>query len=279
MPEQQMGEEQMKALQEKIKQMSPEELKEFQKKQCIFCQIISGKVQSKKVFEDESTIGILDINPANPGHILLLPKEHYSIMPQIPEDDIGHLFMTAKALSNAMLRALEVQGTNIIVANGVAAGQRAQHFMIHVIPRKENDGLKFEIPQKTNKLEDLEEIRKKLVENLGGKAKEEKESIEPVALPKKVVEAEFEEKTEEEKVPQKKKETIKESPISQKSKISGNLENSKNFQSKKKQIKKPTAKKEKKPKKEIEEKEETEKEPISEESANLDDIARVLGAK
>lgn len=246
MPEQQLDEEQLKTLQEKIKHMSPEELKEFQKKQCIFCQIVSGKVQSKKIFEDESTIGILDINPANPGHVLLLPKEHYSIMPQIPEDEIGHLFMTAKALSNAMLKALEVQGTNIIAANGVVAGQRAQHFMIHIIPRKENDGLKFEIPQKTNKLEDLEEIRKKLVENLGGKAKKENVGIEPVALPKKVVEAEFEEKTEEEKVPQKKKKIVKKSKT-----------------------------KEEKPTEKIKE----EKEPISEESVDLDDIARVLGAK
>ena len=81
MPQQQMTEEQVKELQEKIKNMSPEELKEFQKKQCVFCQIISGKVQSKKVYDDEKCIAILDINPANPGHVLLLPKEHYSIMP------------------------------------------------------------------------------------------------------------------------------------------------------------------------------------------------------
>jgi len=131
--QQQMSEEQIKELQEKIKQMSPEELKEFQKKQCIFCQIVSGKVQSKRIFEDDTSLGILDINPANPGHILLMPKEHYSIMPQIPEQDIVHLFMLTKSLSNAMLRSLEVQGTNIIVANGVVAGQRAQHFMIHII--------------------------------------------------------------------------------------------------------------------------------------------------
>ena len=148
-PQQQMSEEQIKALQEKIKQMSPEELKEFQKKQCIFCQIIAGKVQSKKVYEDEEVIAILDVNPSNPGHILIMPREHYSIMPQLPEDEIGHIFMVAKALSNATLSALEVQGSNIIVANGVVAGQRAQHFMIHLIPRKENDNIGFQIPQKT----------------------------------------------------------------------------------------------------------------------------------
>lgn len=142
MPQQmQMTEEQQKALQEKIKKMSPEELKEFQKQQCIFCQIIAGKVPSKKIFEDDKTIAILDINPAAQGHILLLPKEHYAIMPQVLETEIGHLFSISKKLSQAMLRGLKVSGTNLFIANGFAAGQKAQHFMIHIIPRKEGDGI------------------------------------------------------------------------------------------------------------------------------------------
>jgi len=116
-PQKQMSEEQVQALQEKLKNMSPDELKEFQKKQCIFCQIVSGKVQSKRVYEDEHVIAILDVNPANPGHVLIMPREHYSIMPQIPDEDVSHIFLVAKALSNALLRALEVQGSNIIVAN------------------------------------------------------------------------------------------------------------------------------------------------------------------
>ena len=139
MPEQNMSEEQLKALQEKIKSMSPEELKEFQKKQCIFCQIIAGKVQSKKIYEDDKVIALLDINPANPGHILLLTKEHYSIMPQIPDEEVSYVFMVVKSLSNSMLRGIDAQGTNIIVANGIAAGQRAQHFIVHIIPKKKND--------------------------------------------------------------------------------------------------------------------------------------------
>ncbi|MEK6869603.1 MAG: HIT domain-containing protein, partial [Nanoarchaeota archaeon] len=171
MPEQQTQEqlspEQVKALQEKIKNMSPEELKEFQKKQCIFCQIIAGKVQSRKVYEDDSVIAILDVNPANPGHMLIMPKEHYSIMPQMPDEETGHIFAVAKALSNAALRSLEVQGSNIIVANGVAAGQRAQHFMVHLIPRKENDNLNFQMPQKTIEDAELKKIRKVLADSLG----------------------------------------------------------------------------------------------------------------
>ncbi len=163
---QQMSEEQAKELQEKIKNMSPEELREFQKKQCIFCYIIAGKVQSKKVYEDDKCLALLDINPANPGHILLLPKEHYTIMPQLSEEEITHLFVIARTISNALLRALEVQGTNIIVQNGIAAGQKAQHFIIHIIPRKEEDGITFELPQRKIPEKELELIKNQLEKNL-----------------------------------------------------------------------------------------------------------------
>lgn len=185
MAEENMNQEQMKALQEKIKQMSPEELKEFQKKQCIFCQIVSGKVQSRKIYEDEKVLAILDINPANPGHLLLLMKEHYSIMPQIPEDEIPHIFMVAKALSNSMLRGIDAQGTNIIAANGIAAGQRAQHFMVHIIPRKENDGINFVLPQKAMTEKEIESIGNKLIASLSGSLKEEETTIAtPITAPK-----------------------------------------------------------------------------------------------
>ena len=139
-------EEQMKELQEKLKNMSPEELKEFQQKQCIFCQIVSGKVSSKKIYEDDICIVILDINPANPGHVLLMPKEHYAIMPMLPENVLSHMAKISKQLSSIMLKALNAEGTTIFIANGVSAGQRAQHFMIHIIPRKENDGVGMDIP-------------------------------------------------------------------------------------------------------------------------------------
>ncbi len=137
----QLTEEQRKAYEEKIKNMSPEELRQLQKQQCIFCQIISGKIPSKKIFEDQHCLAVLDINPATRGHLLLLPKEHYSIMPQVPSEELSHLFSISKLLSRVQLRALRVSGTNIFIANGPAAGQRAQHFMIHLIPRKEGDNL------------------------------------------------------------------------------------------------------------------------------------------
>ena len=198
MPEQ-MTEEQAKELQEKIKRMSPEELKQFQKQQCIFCQIVAGKVPAKKVYEDELSIAILDINPAAPGHILLLPKEHYAIMPQVQEKESSHLFLVAKYLSQVMLKALKVGGTTLFIANGLVAGQRAQHFLLHLIPRKEGDGLlpgeeKYLEVQVQQKVQQL--VEKRLNELLG--------------IKKEVVRAEASGRGEEKKAPVKEKEVKRE---------------------------------------------------------------------
>ncbi len=146
MPEE-MTEEQRQALQEKLKNMNPEELAQLQKQQCIFCQIISAKIPAKRIYDDEIAIAILDINPASKGHLLLLPKEHYMIMPQVPDGVLAHLFLLSKKLSQTLLRTFKVGGTSIFIANGQVAGQRAQHFMIHVIPRKEGDNL-LPLPEK-----------------------------------------------------------------------------------------------------------------------------------
>lgn len=134
-------EEQRRQWEEKVKNMSSEELQELQRQQCIFCQIIAGKIPSKKVYEDALCLAILDINPAAKGHLLLLPKEHYAIMPQLPEKVLGHLAIVSKNLSQVLLKLLRADGTTLFIANGAAAGQRAQHFMMHLLPRKTGDGI------------------------------------------------------------------------------------------------------------------------------------------
>lgn len=128
--------------------MTPEQIQELQKQQCIFCHIVAGKVASKKIYEDEHVLAILDIHPANPGHLLLIPKKHYAIMPQMPADIVGHMGKVSKALSKMLLRSLQCQGTNILTANGVAAGQKAPHVIVHIIPRNPDDHVPFSLPEK-----------------------------------------------------------------------------------------------------------------------------------
>lgn len=234
-------------MQERLKNMTPEELKEFQKKQCIFCQIIANKVPSKKIYSDDVCTAILDINPANPGHILLLPNEHYAIMPLIPEDEIAHMFMVAKALCHAMLKGLKAEGALVFVANGLVAGQKAQHFMIHVIPRKEGDNVSVVIPEKRMRPEDEAEVVKRLKPMLakafGAKAAEEEK-------PEKVQEPKPEEaKPKPEKEEKPKKKEAKPKPAKEEKQKKGKQA---------KEKKQPAAKKNAEPK------------------ASIDDIARLL---
>ncbi len=126
-------------------QLSPDQQQaiDAQKAQCPFCKIVKGEIQSKKVYEDDKLLAILDINPAAKGHVLMMPKEHYPIMPFIPTDVFDHLFTKTKLLSKAVKEGLLLFGDTIYVASGYAAGQQSSHFMLHIIPREEMDGLDF----------------------------------------------------------------------------------------------------------------------------------------
>ncbi|MBS3122572.1 HIT domain-containing protein [Candidatus Woesearchaeota archaeon] len=124
-------------------QLTPEQQQalEAQKAQCPFCKIIKGEIPSKVVYEDEVITAILDINPANKGHLLVMPKEHYPILPLIPPQTFESLAVKVKQLSKAVKEGMLVFGDTVFIANGAAAGQQSQHFMLHIIPREENDGL------------------------------------------------------------------------------------------------------------------------------------------
>jgi len=216
-------------VQQDLENMSPEQLQELQKQNCIFCHIISGRVASKKIYEDDKVLAILDINPANPGHILLLTKEHYQVMPQIPDDEISHIFMVAKAISHACLKALKAHGTNIFIANGSVAGQKAPHFMLHIIPRLNVDEIKiFDLPEKNIPDDVLEQIKEKLnskINELSGVKADE-----PVVLDKKPEKIGTKaEKTSEDRMLQKREGVTKE-------KNQRKLENKKGKQEKKPEI-------------------------------------------
>ncbi len=124
---------------EELKNMSPEQISELQKQNCIFCKMVAGEIPTYKVFEDDKVFAILDINPANEGHVLLLPKEHYQILPQVPPELLGHMMVIAKKISQMMLSIMRVKGTSILFEVGEAAGQKAPHVMMHIIPANPNN--------------------------------------------------------------------------------------------------------------------------------------------
>ena len=150
---------------------------------CIVCQIASGRVPSKKIYEDDLALAVLDVNGANPGHCFVLPKNHYPILEQVPDAEIGKLFQVANKVSTAIFESLGAQGTNIFVANGLPAGQTVAHFTINVIPRKENDGINLQWQPKQLSEEEMSTVELKLkdqAKNIGHFEKEKKsQKIEP----------------------------------------------------------------------------------------------------
>lgn len=124
---------------------------------CIFCKIIAGEMNSYRIYEDNDFLAILDINPVSKGHTLLLPKKHFSVMPQIPAEVIGRMGIVTKKISNNMLKMLGAKATTIYIANGSAAGQMAPHFMVHIIP---NYGDKEPIIKEPEKELDQKEFQK-----------------------------------------------------------------------------------------------------------------------
>lgn len=102
---------------------------------CIFCRIIAGEIPSMRVYEDECCIAMLDINPAGPGHTLILPKQHFQDITAVDDATVGHLFSVARKIGMRAEFRLNADGFNIVQNNGAAAGQTVPHFHIHVIPR------------------------------------------------------------------------------------------------------------------------------------------------
>ncbi|MBI2651288.1 HIT domain-containing protein [Candidatus Woesearchaeota archaeon] len=147
---------------------------------CIICQIVENKVPSLKVYEDDITLAVLDINGANPGHCFVMPKNHYPIIEQVPDEELASVFGIANKISSAIFDSLKVQGTNIFVANGIPAGQTVAHFMVNVIPRKENDGINLQWKPKQLSEEEMSTVELKLkeqVENIEVKPEKKKRQI------------------------------------------------------------------------------------------------------
>ncbi|MBI3290901.1 HIT family protein, partial [Candidatus Falkowbacteria bacterium] len=111
-----------------------------QKKQCIFCKLISGEIpNAKKVFEDGKTIALLDIYPALKGHTLFMLKEHHPMPAYVSLEELTHKLSLIPGLSQAIKSALARTGMNVFIAMGDVAGQQSYHFMIHLLPREPED--------------------------------------------------------------------------------------------------------------------------------------------
>ncbi|OJI06317.1 hypothetical protein BK004_04090 [bacterium CG10_46_32] len=110
---------------------------------CIFCNIVTGESPSHKVYEDDDILAFLDINPINPGHTLVIPKEHYKDLTDTPPELASKLIQTVQKIKPAILGAVGADSFNLGVNVGKKAGQVVFHTHFHIMPRFEDDGHKL----------------------------------------------------------------------------------------------------------------------------------------
>lgn len=110
---------------------------------CIFCKIANGEIPATTLYEDEKFRVILDLGPAAKGHALILPKEHYPNLYEMPDELAKDAIVLAKRMITRMTGALGCDGYNVVQNNGEAAGQTVFHFHIHLIPRYQGDNAEF----------------------------------------------------------------------------------------------------------------------------------------
>ena len=116
------------------------------KAECNFCKLIKRELPISVVYEDEKVISFMDIQPINPGHLLIIPKTHVTNLKDLKPDTGGHMFETAMRLSEALrVSDIKCEGVNLFLADGETAGQDVFHVHLHVIPRFRGDGFGFKL--------------------------------------------------------------------------------------------------------------------------------------
>ena len=108
---------------------------------CVFCEIVSGRIPSLKVFENDHVLAFLDINPVSDGHTLVIPKAHYACLHECPADVLAETAKVVKMLSAVVPGTMGADDYNVLCNNGSAAGQVVKHVHFHIIPRKAGDGV------------------------------------------------------------------------------------------------------------------------------------------
>jgi len=129
---------------------------------CLFCAIIAGSIPSETIDSDDRTVAFMDVNPATPGHALVVPRVHSADLMEIEEDDLTASVLAAQRLAVRMKDVLDADGIDLINACGAAAWQTVFHFHIHVVPRYEDDPLKLPWVPEAGDADEIARIAAKL---------------------------------------------------------------------------------------------------------------------
>ncbi|TQJ92716.1 diadenosine tetraphosphate (Ap4A) HIT family hydrolase [Streptomyces sp. SLBN-31] len=113
---------------------------------CVFCDIVAGRVRASRVYEDARVLSFMEIHPAAPGDLLVIPKAHAAGLEDIDQTLTAHLFQVVHLLARALRRSeLPCQGVNVFLADGEVADQTVFHLHVHVFPRTANDRFRLEV--------------------------------------------------------------------------------------------------------------------------------------
>ncbi len=110
---------------------------------CVFCRIIAGTIPADLVYEDERLVAFLDVGPLAEGHVLLVPRAHVECLSELPSESAAALGAVLPRLAQGVLQTTGAPGLNVLINQGLQAGQVVPHVHVHVIPRRDGDGLGY----------------------------------------------------------------------------------------------------------------------------------------
>ena len=137
---------------------------------CLFCKIVRGEIPAARVLETDRAIAFLDIQPVNPGHLLLIPRDHHETLSGLPDDLAAHAGSLLPRLCRAVRAATGAEALNVIVNHGRAAGQTIGHVHWHVIPRHADDAVRWPWPHSRYDGDELERMRDRVARELTANA-------------------------------------------------------------------------------------------------------------
>ncbi len=137
----------------------------MQKEKTIFKKIVDGEIPATKVYEDDYAFAFLDISPCVRGHVLVVPKEQYKDIHDIPSKEVGPFFTSIQKIAAGIKKGLPCEGMNILINNGASAGQVVYHLHVHLIPRQIDDKGFFE-KKYIYSNGDADAVAKKISENI-----------------------------------------------------------------------------------------------------------------
>lgn len=114
---------------------------------CVFCRIIAGEETVSIVHEDDVALAFMDIQPASPGHVLVVSREHHADLFDVPQDVAAHCLKVAQELAPGIRSATDAAAVNLFSANGRAGGQDVLHFHLHLIPVREGEIFDLQLPK------------------------------------------------------------------------------------------------------------------------------------